>query len=475
MSFQNEHSSILFSSDLDHVRVRRTQGSSNGTVQGIKVPKTISVVWFIVKSNGMEVPRAQSLRFPTRDWTESEAQDWLRRNEITSILFEPAAGENDLFYDYENKSPKEISIALHKDIGFHNETTSQAFFDLLKPNLKTINIDINSRGGTIRDGISIYNQLRDHPARVNIKISGTAASIASVIAMAGDKIEMPDTALMMIHKPAIPFLLNADSKSLRKQASALDTMERSIVIAYKTRMDKSEDEISAMMEEETWLNAEEARELGLADKVISEESDVMDYHDFSEYKNVHEMAVNFSIDANHNIPKIPEENKNSKTKEIDMPDNVEKLETLTAENSTLTDENKGLTEKVDSLEAENASLKEAIESGNRERKEMESKTFISDMVREGRARPVDQDFHQSNMMEKEGEKLEAYKNWLKEFPPVVDTSGEEFATKETAAAKKVNGSDDELAKEAARIVSEKKCSHLEALDIIRVEKPELVK
>lgn len=88
--FANEHAARLLSPTIPKIRVRRTSGSGKGTVQGVKIPESIDIIWFIQRIRGREVPRAQSLRFPVSTWTESEARAWLKKKKIKAILFEPA-------------------------------------------------------------------------------------------------------------------------------------------------------------------------------------------------------------------------------------------------------------------------------------------------------------------------------------------------------------------------------------------------
>ena len=483
MPFPNEHSARLLNPNVEHVRVRRTRGSGEGTVQGVKIPTSISVIWFVVKEDGKEVPKAQALRFPKSRWTEQEARDWLKENKIKSILFEPASDEQNLGIDYVNQSDTQLDIVLHRDIGFSEETSSEKFTELLTPDITHINVDINSRGGTIMDGLSIYEQLRSHPANVHVKVSGVAASIASVIAMSGDTIEMPKTSMLMMHKPLIPVMVGANADNLRSEAEALDVMERSIILAYQDRMDKSESEIADMLSAGKWLNADKAIELGLADKKTDEEVDVLTYHDFSNFKDVPEnVMLNFSLDANQDIPEIEKEEISFVAKmkkyfnipnfeEDDMSsEKVEKLTTQLAEANAKIDK---LTEKVTTLEEENKTLKDTQENAEKAKAEAANKTFLAEMIKEGRARPVDEQMHLDNMAGKDEEGLEAYKNWLKEFPTVVDVTGEEVATKETAVEMKLVNDEDELTKEANKVMAEKGCNHLEALDIIRQTKPEL--
>lgn len=88
--FANEHSARLLSPTISKIRVRRTSGSGKGTVQGVKIPESIDIIWFVQRLKGREVPRAQSLRFPVSTWTESEARSWIKKKKIKTILFEPA-------------------------------------------------------------------------------------------------------------------------------------------------------------------------------------------------------------------------------------------------------------------------------------------------------------------------------------------------------------------------------------------------
>jgi hypothetical protein len=91
MPFPNEHSARLISpGSLKPIRVRRTKGSGKARVKGVIVPKNISVIWFIIRREGKEVPVAQALRFPIKDWTVERARKWVKDNKIKPILFEPA-------------------------------------------------------------------------------------------------------------------------------------------------------------------------------------------------------------------------------------------------------------------------------------------------------------------------------------------------------------------------------------------------
>ena len=151
-----------------------------------------------------------------------------------------------------------------------SDTTGASFRDDLKElgDVKTINLHINSPGGSVFEGISIYNQLKQNKATVNVYVDGLAASIASVIAMSGDTIFMPENSMMMIHNPWTMTMGNA--KELRKQADDLDRVGQQSVKTYLAKADGKIDEtnLKQLMDDETWLSADEAVGYGLADEVI---------------------------------------------------------------------------------------------------------------------------------------------------------------------------------------------------------------
>lgn len=160
----------------------------------------------------------------------------------------------------------EITSQLLED----TDTSASQFRDLLKQvgDVKTINLHINSPGGDVFEGVSIYNMLKQSKAKVHVYVDGLAASIASVIAMAGDTITMPENSMLMIHNPWT--IAQGNSKELRKVADDMDKMGESIKTAYLSKAnDKLDvDVLSELMDEETWLTAKESLEYGLADEVL---------------------------------------------------------------------------------------------------------------------------------------------------------------------------------------------------------------
>lgn len=149
---------------------------------------------------------------------------------------------------------------------FEDDITPKTIRDELKElgDLKNINVYINSPGGNAFAGNAIYNILKQHPAEITVYIEGLAASAASVIAMAGDKVVIPQNGLIMVHRAWLLALGNAED--LRKEAEILDRVDMSLVTAYQDKTGLEPGKILELMKEETWMDAEQAVELGFADE-----------------------------------------------------------------------------------------------------------------------------------------------------------------------------------------------------------------
>ena len=149
-----------------------------------------------------------------------------------------------------------------------SETSADYFREQLEAHkdVKQINLYINSLGGSVKEGVAIYNQLRRHPAQVTAYIDGFACSIASVIAMSADKIVMPKNAVMMIHNTWTMAMGNA--KELRKAADDLDVLNEAARQAYLVRSGGkiSENKLVELLDAETYLTAEQCMEYGFADE-----------------------------------------------------------------------------------------------------------------------------------------------------------------------------------------------------------------
>lgn len=131
-----------------------------------------------------------------------------------------------------------------------------------------VDIIINSNGGNLVAGSEIYAHLRAHKGKVNVRITAIAASAASLIAMAGDHIEMSPVARMMIHNPSS--IAQGEAKDLNHAAETLEHVGQIMAEAYAVRAGKNKQELVEMMARETWLNADEAIEQGFADSKMFE-------------------------------------------------------------------------------------------------------------------------------------------------------------------------------------------------------------
>jgi ATP-dependent protease ClpP protease subunit len=173
-------------------------------------------------------------------------------------------------------------LLIYGDIGDSPFGSSVAALDVvvqlaaLAPNVTTIRVRLNSYGGSATDGMAIYNALAQHPARKIVLIDGVAASIASLIAMAGDEVRMPPSSLMMIHAPWSPGS-SGNAVELRDLADQLDAFANAMAQAYARKSGQSLDAILALLADgaDHWYSAEEAVAAGFADTVIGE-ADAMD-------------------------------------------------------------------------------------------------------------------------------------------------------------------------------------------------------
>lgn len=133
---------------------------------------------------------------------------------------------------------------------------------------KDVNILINSGGGSLFEGVAMYNRLKMHKGKVRTKVIGIAASSASIIAMAGDEIEIAPTGTIMIHNGSIPVFANKEQ--MRETADLLEQFDDNIANLYHTVTGITVDEIKAMMTNETFIIGDKAIELGFATALIDE-------------------------------------------------------------------------------------------------------------------------------------------------------------------------------------------------------------
>ena len=158
---------------------------------------------------------------------------------------------------------------IDSDSFWGDEITPQDFRDELYAEDGDLTLWINSPGGNVFAAAEIYTMIRDYPHNVTVRIASIAASAASVIAMAGNTVQMSPTALLMIHDPSTIAFGNA--KDMEKAIATLNEVKESIINAYAAKTGLSRNRISKLMSDETWINAKKAVELGFADEILFDE------------------------------------------------------------------------------------------------------------------------------------------------------------------------------------------------------------
>ena len=162
----------------------------------------------------------------------------------------------------------ELNGTIAEESWYDDDVTPRMFRDELFAGSGDIIIWINSPGGDCVAASQIYSMLMDYKGNVTVKIDGIAASAASVIAMAGTKVLMAPTALMMIHNPAT--VAFGDHEDMQKAIDMLSEVKESIINAYELKTSLSRAKLSHLMDSETWMNANKAIELGFADDILKD-------------------------------------------------------------------------------------------------------------------------------------------------------------------------------------------------------------
>lgn len=149
---------------------------------------------------------------------------------------------------------------------FGDEVTPKLFREELENGAGDVTIWINSPGGDCLAAAQIYNMMVAYHGKVTVKIDGLAASAASVIAMAGDEVQMSPVSMLMIHNPST--LACGDHRDMAKAIEVLETVKDTIINAYALKTGKSRAKLSELMDAETWMDARKAVDMGFADKII---------------------------------------------------------------------------------------------------------------------------------------------------------------------------------------------------------------
>ena len=190
-------------------------------------------------------------------------------------------GSNKRFWDFraaanENAAPE---LILYGDIAsetwWGDEITPRQFTEELNAlgNVPEIVVRINSGGGDVFAANAIYTRLKDNAAKITVKIDGWAASAATIVAMAGDVIEIPGNGVFMVHDPSIGLLGYFNETDLVKVSEELKVIKQSIVNGYALKTGKAAEEIAAIMAAETWFDGKQAVDAGFCDRLMFEEAD----------------------------------------------------------------------------------------------------------------------------------------------------------------------------------------------------------
>jgi len=179
------------------------------------------------------------------------------------------------WFNIKNLGNKKAQIEIFGVIGW--DVWTQQFSRKLKDlgDVTHIDVLISSEGGYVTDGITIFNMLKMHKAEITTHIISHAWSIASIIALAGDKRKMASNATYMVHNPW-NFAMG-EAEDLRKSADILDTIKETLVTSYMEITDLSEKEISEMMDEETWMTAQEALDKGFVTEITKAREEAASY------------------------------------------------------------------------------------------------------------------------------------------------------------------------------------------------------
>jgi len=244
------------------------------------------------------------------------------------------------FWQIKNISDDEAEIVLYGEIYSDgglwldeegNITTPRQFYDDLKAlgDVKKLTVRINSIGGDIFAAQAIYTQLKSHKAKVVAIIDGIAASAASVVAMAGDVVKMPNNALMMIHNPAMGMLGYFTADEMKKYAKQLEVVKEGIIHAYAGKTGLDAERISRMMDKETWMTGKEAKELGFVDEILFEDVPVAARGSILIVNGVRHDLSKLSVPLPKIINGVSPENVSMETADEDEPWEAPNLEDFT--------------------------------------------------------------------------------------------------------------------------------------------------
>ena len=263
------------------------------------------------------------------------------------------------WYNIKNLSESSAEVVIYDEIGAFG-IDSKTFIDELAqiPKDKEILLRVNSPGGSVIDGLAIYDAIRRTSQKVTTRIEGLAASIASIIALAGDEVIMSENSLFMIHN--VWGGETGDSKDMRKAADLMDKMSGKLVSIYMAKSGKEESEVKSWMDSETWFNAEEALEAGFITAIeepiaLAAKFDIYKCN----YKNKDKVVQMFNENSNNlKMKEQIEELKNFISEMFDKKTEVKNVKIL--DSSEVNDKISSLENAISASEKTNEDLSETL-------------------------------------------------------------------------------------------------------------------
>ena len=261
---------------------------------------------------------------------------------------------NNKWFNIQGKATDTVAeVYIFDEIGAYGISAQEFITEMKEYKDTPVNLRINCIGGDVFDGMAMYNIIKKREAKTTAYIEGIAASMGSVIALAADEVVMAENSLFMIHNAWGGAM--GEAEDMRKTASVLEKISGEIASIYKRKTRLSLDRITDMMDEETWLNAEEAYELGFVD-TISDSIKVAAKYDVSKFKNITTEQIHNKLNINVNNKKMTEELKNWFNNKVDEivatvkgADN--KSEDVVTEVNVMLSDNEEISNKLSSFEA----------------------------------------------------------------------------------------------------------------------------
>ena len=257
-------------------------------------------------------------------------------------------------------SSKSADVYIFDEIGAFG-VTAQGFIEEIKEYKDVpMNLHLNCVGGDVFEGMAIYNVLKKRTAKTTIYIEGIAASMGSVIALAGDEVIMAENSLFMIHNAWGGAM--GEANEMRKTAALLDKISNEIADIYTKKTNLPYNKVQEMMDEETWLSADEAFNLGFIDS-ISDAIKVAAKYDVSKFKNITDKEIQNKLSVNLKSKKMTEELKNwfnAKVEEIitkvkasneSETEDVKEVEVMMADEKEVSEKLTGFEAKVTELDS----------------------------------------------------------------------------------------------------------------------------